>query len=202
MISPAIVQPDLAYDYSQIADSDTRTHVTPEWVETAAAWLLNYRSRSGQRWHELSNNQIYHGSSPCYQAFDREYGDAHPEILELKPVLIAALALLRQRTQKPADTAVVRPSSVVSPPSDNPIYRPKGTIPVEEQEEFIIKVSDPKFAYFVEYALRQLGIEPTEAGFDFITDERELFYEPFDIPASYLPQIYQKGGPHETRQLE
>lgn len=63
---------------------------------------------------------------------------------------------------------------------------------MNEDQEFVIKVSDPNFAYFIEYALEQLGIESTEAGFNMITGERELFYAPFNIPASCLPPNYHE----------
>lgn len=58
----------------------------------AYEWLRNYEDDGGRRWGDLTNNQIHHANSPCYQAFVR----AFPKIKDHKFALKQALAHLRR----------------------------------------------------------------------------------------------------------
>lgn len=81
-------------------------------IDTATAWLSNYRNKDGITWRGLSENQVHHANSPCYLAFVA----AHPEIEHPKEALASALIALR-RLPENHSPAVVRPSSVVSSPA-------------------------------------------------------------------------------------
>jgi hypothetical protein len=90
-------------------------------VDTAQAWLLNYRGFAhlavapdggNHTWSDLSDNKVHHANSPCYLAFVA----AHPEIEHPKEALASALVALR-RLPENHSPAIVRPSSVVSSPA-------------------------------------------------------------------------------------
>lgn len=73
-------------------------------IDTATAWLSDYRNKDGITWRGLSENQVHHANSPCYLAFVAAY----PEIEHPKEALASALAELRKAHRwvapKPADT--------------------------------------------------------------------------------------------------
>ncbi len=100
-----------------VADIAERNNARFEGVKIAREWLSNYRSKGGLAWHHLTENQITHANSPCYAAFIAAYPGIHnPKLILASALFDVTLASRNKSTQPPA---VVRPSSVVSPPSDN-----------------------------------------------------------------------------------
>jgi len=88
------------------AQSATAPTITGfERVKIAKAWLSDYRSKDGLGWRELTDTQITHANSPCYQEFCK----ANPGIYQPKIVLSSALFDLRRADRKgsrvPADLA-------------------------------------------------------------------------------------------------
>jgi hypothetical protein len=60
--------------------------------------------------------------------------------------------------------------------------------------EFMIQVNNAEFAYVVQEALRRLGIETTDTGFNFVTGQRELYYQAFEVPQEYIPQYLEAAA--------
>ncbi len=62
-------------------------------VETAVSWLRAYVDPVHHRhWIDLSDNQVHHANSPCFQAFKKQ----HPDIGDHKTLLKQALVVLKQ----------------------------------------------------------------------------------------------------------
>lgn len=74
-------------------------------------WLSTYTDKNGRSWRDLSDSQIHHANSPCYQAFVTEF----PNLTDPKLYLKRALARLKQElflagVQSVEDEAAVPPS--------------------------------------------------------------------------------------------
>lgn len=82
------------------AQEETAPTITGfERVKIARAWLGDYRSKDGLGWRELTDTQITHANSPCYQEFCK----ANPGIYQPKIVLSSALFDLRLADRRRAD---------------------------------------------------------------------------------------------------
>lgn len=60
--------------------------------EKAYDWLKNYHDWHGRTWRDLSNSQIHHANSPCFQAFKKTF----PDLKDPKFYLKQALARLKR----------------------------------------------------------------------------------------------------------
>lgn len=81
--------------------ANRRTEQQPTW-DRVYEWLANYKDASGLTWRDLSDNQVYHANSPCFQAFIKEF----PSLEHHKQNLTGALNRLRvdaQTTQRIKD---------------------------------------------------------------------------------------------------
>lgn len=65
------------------------------WGILATDWLTAYQGKNGETWLGLTENQIYHANSPCFQRFTQQ----HPECPDPKMALRQALVVLRNQVE-------------------------------------------------------------------------------------------------------
>lgn len=73
------------------------TPTAPRQRKSPYEWLRDYQDDDGRTWRDLSDNQVHHANSPCYQAFVK----AFPAIRDSKLHLKVSLAQLRRETAVP-----------------------------------------------------------------------------------------------------
>jgi hypothetical protein len=92
----------------QSTDNSEQLTVTPppspkpidlkSYDQVAYEWLKEYTDDNGRNWVSLTENQTWHGSSPCWQAFARQYPDIPKEHLKhaREQLVYEDLAMQRQ----------------------------------------------------------------------------------------------------------
>ncbi len=76
-----------------------------DWGILATDWLAAYKGKNGETWLNLTENQIYHANSPCFQRFTQQ----HPECPDPKMALRQALVVLSAQVETVAAKADPRP---------------------------------------------------------------------------------------------